>query len=444
VTAHLERIDRLNPAVNAIVTLVPEQALEAADAADRRRLAGEELPPLHGLPIAHKDLVDTAGVRTTYGSPIFAEHVPATDALLVSRLRDAGTIMLGKTNTPEFGTGSHTFNPVFGPTLNPWNTARSAGGSSGGAAAALACRMVPLADGSDLGGSLRNPAAWNSVVGLRPTPGVVPSWPDSAPWIPYAVDGPMARTVDDVALMLAAMSGPDVRAPLSTGIPRFEVPPTLEADLTGRSIGWTSSLSGLPVEQDIHQVLVPVVEGLTELGLSVEQMEPNFRGQDEVFEVWRAYLMAVGLEDLYLREGHRMKDTLRWNIELGLNLETDMLMQTELWRGEIAEAVADTFERYDYVVCPVTQLSPFPVELEYPTEVAGATMSTYLEWMRSCSRITSWCCPAMSVPAGFTSEGLPVGLQLVARPFAERSLLELAHAIEASVGIADRLPHVAL
>ncbi len=221
VTAHLERIERINPTVNAVVTRTPELALAAAAAADARRAAGASLPPLHGLPIAHKDLVDTAGVRTTYGSPSFADWVPQTDSLLVQRLRTAGAIMVGKTNTPEFGAGSHTFNPIFGPTLNPWDPSRSAGGSSGGAGAALAARLVALADGSDLGGSLRNPAAWNGVYGLRPTPGRVPSVPATEPWMPYAVEGPMARTAADLALLLEAMSGPDARAPLSAGIPPF-------------------------------------------------------------------------------------------------------------------------------------------------------------------------------------------------------------------------------
>ena len=223
VTAHLERIERVDPLVNAIVTRTPERALAAADEADRLRAWGGDLPKLHGLPIAHKDLQDTAGVRTTYGSPSYREHVPLADSLQVERLRTAGAIMVGKTNTPEWGAGSHTFNPVFGATRNAWDASRSAGGSSGGGAVALACRMIPIADGSDLGGSLRNPPAWSGVLGLRPTPGLVPHGPSEAPWIPFAVEGPMARTAADLALLLGAMAGRHARDPLSARAARVDV-----------------------------------------------------------------------------------------------------------------------------------------------------------------------------------------------------------------------------
>ena len=438
--AHLEQIDRVNPAVNAVVTRVDERALKAADAADLRRSRGERLPALHGLPIAHKDLVDTAGVRTTYGSPSFADHVPRTDALVSQRLREAGAIMLGKTNTPEFGAGSHTFNPVFGATRNPWATDRSAGGSSGGAAAALACRMVPLADGSDLGGSLRNPAAWNNVYGLRPTPGRVPSWPNSAPWMPFAVEGPMARTAVDTALLLSAMSGPDPRAPLSGGIPQFSLPATLEADLSGRRVAWSPTLGGLPIEADVLAVLEPAIETVAGLGPTVEAAEPDLSGADVVFETWRAYLMALGLGDLMAADGDRMKETLRWNIRRGLELTAADLMAADRAQVQLHTHVRAFFEDYDHLACPVTQLSPFALESEYPAEVAGVQMGTYLEWMRACSRITATCYPAVSIPIGFTAAGLPVGLQLVGRPFAELALLELAHALEGAVGVVETLP----
>lgn len=438
--AHLEQIDRVDPAVNAVVTRVDERALQAADAADARHSRGDPLPLLHGLPIAHKDLVDTAGVRTTYGSPSFADHVPTTDALLSERLREAGAIMLGKTNTPEFGAGSHTFNPVFGATRNPWATDRSAGGSSGGAAAALACRMVPLADGSDLGGSLRNPAAWNSVYGLRPTPGRVPAWPDSAPWMPFAVEGPMARTAMDTALLLSAMSGPDPRAPLSAGIPPFPLPATLEADLRGRRVAWSPTLGGLPIEGDVLTALEPAIETLAGLGPAVEAAEPDLSGADLVFETWRAYLMALGLGDLLAADGDHMKETLRWNIRRGLELTAADLMAADRAQVELHTRVYRFFEDYDYLACPVTQLSPFALESEYPAQVAGVEMGTYLEWMRACSRITATCHPAVSVPIGFTAAGLPVGLQLVGRPFAELALLELAHALEGALGVVDTLP----
>ncbi|HXD70023.1 MAG TPA: amidase [Gaiellales bacterium] len=437
---HLDRIAALNDSVNAIVTVLPERALAAAAEADRLRAGGAAPPPLHGLPIAHKDLVDTAGVRTTYGSPSFRDHVPDADELLVTRLRAAGAIMVGKTNTPEWGAGSHTFNPVFGATRNPWDTSRTAGGSSGGAAVALACRMLPLADGSDLGGSLRNPAAWNGVVGLRPTPGVVPSWPSDSPWLPFSVDGPMARTAADVALLLAAMAGPDPRAPLSQRAAALDLATPLDADLRGRRVAWSPALNGLPVDPAILDVLEPAVAGLAGLGLDVTADEPDLAGADTVFETWRAFGFALSLGELYDRDGDRMKETVRWNVERGRALTVaDLTTATRLHAGLNDRAIA-FFDRYDYLACPVTQVEPFPVEVEYPAEVAGVRMGSYLEWMRVCSRISVTGCPAISIPAGLSAGGLPVGLQLVARPFAERSLLEVAHAVDAQTGYSRRLP----
>ncbi len=443
VEAHLVRIERLDRRLNAVPTLVPERALAAAEAADRRRAAGEPLPPLHGLPIAHKDLVDTAGVRTTYGSPSFRDNVPATDALLVERLGRAGAILIGKTNTPEWGAGSHTFNPVFGTTRNPWDTARSAGGSSGGAAVALACRMLPIADGSDLGGSLRNPAAWNGVLGLRPTPGLVPSWPDAAPWSPFAVDGPMARTASDLALLLAAMAGPDPRAPLSQHAAAVDLTLPLDADLRGRRVAWSPSLGGLPVERAVLDTTAASLPMLAHLGLDVVEDEPDLRGADEVFETWRALLFAVSLGDLYDADGGRMKATVRWNVERGRALTANDMIRATRLHCELGDRIRTFFETYDYLACPVTQVEPFPVETEFPARIAGVSMGSYLEWMRSCSRITVTCCPAVSIPVGLSSGGLPVGLQLVTRPFHERALLEVAHALEAHTAFAERLPPAA-
>jgi amidase len=442
--AHLERIDALNPAVNAVVTVVPDAARAAARAADRRHAAGEPLPPLHGLPIAHKDLVDTAGVRTTYGSPAYRDHVPDADELLPQRLRAAGAILIGKTNTPEWGAGSHTFNPVFGPTRNPWDPARSAGGSSGGAAVAVACRLLPFADGSDLGGSLRNPAAWNGVVGLRPTPGLVPSWPDDTPWLPFSVDGPIARTAQDVALLLSAMAGPDARAPLSLRAPSPRLDGPLDADLRGRRVAWSPSLGGLPVEPGVLAPAEAAARSLADLGMEVAADEPDLAGADTVFETWRAFVFALSLGELSDAEGDRMKATVRWNVERGRALSAGDLAAATRLHAQLGERVAAFFERYDYLACPVTQVEPFPVETEYPVEVACVPMGSYLEWMRSCSRVTVMCCPAVSIPAGLTPSGLPAGLQLVGRPFAERALLEAAHALDALTGYSRLAPPAAV
>jgi amidase len=416
--AHLERIERLDGRVNAIPIRVPELALAAAEQADRRRVAGEPLGPLHGLPIAHKDLQDTAGVPTTYGSPAFADHVPDADSLLVARLREAGAIMLGKTNTPEWGAGSHTFNPVFGATRNPWDVSRSAGGSSGGAAAALACRMLPIADGSDLGGSLRNPAAWNGVLGMRPTPGALPRSPFGG-WLPFSVDGPMARTAGDLALLWGAMTGGPVR---------------LSDSVRDRRAAWSPTLGGLPVERSQLDALERALPVLAELGIELELDEPDLAGADEAFETVRALGFAIELGELADAEGERMKQAVRWNVAQGRALGVADLARAAALHAALGERMRLFFERYDYLLCPVTQLAPFPIEQEYPAEVAGRPMGSYIEWMRSCSRITMTGGPAISIPAGFTPDGLPVGLQAVARPFAEASLIELARSLAEPLG----------
>jgi amidase len=443
VEAHLARIERVDPLVNAIVTRTPERALAAADAADQRRARGEQLPLLHGLPTAHKDLQDTASVRTTYGSRAYREHVPEVDSLLVARIREAGAISLGKTNTPEWGAGSHTFNAVFGATRNAWDTARSAGGSSGGAGVALACRMVALADGSDLGGSLRNPAAWSGVLGLRPTPGVVPRWPLAAPWLPYAVEGPMARTAGDLALLLRALAGPDPRDPLSQRAAALELTAPLGADLRGRRVAWSPSLGGLPIAPAVRDALAAALPRLGEIGLDVGEDEPDLSGADEVFETWRAFQSALGLGEEYDARGGEMKATVRAEVERGRALSASQLIRATSLQAALAERALAFFARYDYLACPVTQVDPFPVEQEYAAEVDGIAMGSYIEWMRSNSRISVLACPAISIPAGFSAAGLPVGLQLVASPFGERSLLEVASALEQSTGLADRIPPLA-
>jgi amidase len=443
VEAHLARIERIDPLVNAIVTRTPERALAAADEADRKRARGEALPALHGLPIAHKDLQDTAGVRTTYGSPAYRDHVPDADSLTVQRLREAGAILVGKTNTPEWGAGSHTYNRVFGATRNPWDTGRSAGGSSGGAAVALACRMLPIADGSDLGGSLRNPAAWSGVLGLRPTPGLVPRGPVAAPWLPYAVEGPMARTAADLALLLGAMAGWDPRDPLSQRVAGVDTASPLTGDVRGRRVAWSPTVGGLPIEPAVRDALAAAPPLLAGIGLDVSDDEPDLSGADEVFETWRAFMSATGLGDEYDARGDAMKATVRAEVERGRALTSAQLARATLLQAALAERVLAFFDRYDYLACPVTQVEPFPVEQEYGEAIDGVRMGSYIEWMRSNSRISAACCPAISVPIGFSERGLPVGLQLVARPFGERALLEAAHALELQTGLAARMPPLA-
>lgn len=439
--AHIERIEAVDPLVNAMVTRTFEQALAGAAAADEACAAGEPIGPLHGLPVAHKDLVLTAGIRTTLGSPLFAEWVPDIDALIVTRARAAGAITIGKTNIPEFGAGSHTFNPVFGVTRNPWDTGRTCGGSSGGAAVALATGMVPLADGSDLGGSLRNPAGYCNVVGLRPSPGRVPSWPSRNPWGTLSVEGPMGRSVADVALFLSALAGPDPRCPasLETAGDVFAAPLEREG-LAGVRVAWSPALGDLPVEAEVAAVLAAALPVFEALGAQVELADPPLARADEVFETLRANQFEGGFSSLYDRSADRMKATVRWNIEAGRALSGPDVGRADQLRGELFSAVAAFFARYDVLVTVVSQVPPFPVETEYPTEVAGQPMASYIEWMRSCSRITVTGCPALSIPAGFTSSGLPVGIQLVAPYRAERQLLEIGHVVETALGASARRP----
>lgn len=433
VEAHLRRIEEVNPALNAIVTLVPERALAKAAALDARRVRdGRAVGPLHGLPVAIKDLVATAGIRTTRGSPLHAADVPEADDLLVTRLRGAGAVVIGKTNTPEFGAGSHTFNPVFGVTRNPWDPARSAGGSSGGAAVAVATGMLPLADGSDTGGSLRNPASFCNVVGFRPSPGRVPGWPRSDPFDALSVSGPIARDVAGARLMLAALSVPDPRA-------GFAPPPVAPSNRPPR-VAWSDDVGGLPVEPEVLAALAPGRALLEAAGCEVQDAGIDWSGADEAFETFRALGFVLELGETVRDHRDQVKQAVIWNVECGLRLTGADVARAVALRGAIFDRMCALLERFDALAGPVSQVAPFPVEWEWPERVAGRAMGSYIEWMRSCSRISITAHPAVSVPCGFTAGGLPVGLQLVGRPGGEGALLDLAEAFERVSPAAGRRP----
>ena len=440
VEVHLARIEAVNPKLNAIVTVVADHARAAAAAADEAQAQGRELGLLHGLPTVHKDLFVTAGVRTTFGSPVFADHVPAETALIVQRERAAGAISLGKTNTPELGAGSQTFNTVFGATANPYAIDRTCGGSSGGSAVALATCMASLADGSDLGGSLRNPASFCNVVGLRPTPGRVPRWPNPAPRFPFNVHGPMGRTVADVALLLDAISGPDSRDPLSREWPAAPVSGQLERDLTDVRVAWSQTLGGLPVEPAVLTALAPVRQQLEELGCVTEEAEPDLSGADDIFVIWRAWYFELAFGDLLDRHRDQLKDTVVWNIEAGRALTGPQLGAAERLRTALDERCRKFQEQFPFLVLPVCQVVPFPIDQPYVTQSNDVARDTYLDWMKSCYHISVTGLPAVSVPAGFTPDGLPVGLQVVGRPGDELGVLQLAHAIEQATGTSLRRP----
>lgn len=441
--AHLAQIERVNPLVNAIPTRIPpEEAQRLADEADSAVNSGGVLGVLHGLPIAHKDTEDTAGMRTTYGSPIYRDHVPARDSLMVERVVKAGAIRIGKTNVPEWAAGSQTFNPVFGATLNPWDTTKTCGGSSGGAAVTLACGMAPIADGSDLGGSLRNPGNFNNVVGFRPSAGRVPSWPSAMAWGSLAVKGPLARSVEDTALLLSAMAGPDRRTPISLPEQGHVFLQPLSRDFSGCRIAFSPTLGGLPVDPQVAVVLEQQRSVFEALGCSVDEATPDFSGAHESFQVLRAYAFGVMHEHHLKHHRNLMKDSVIWNAEYGLSLSALDVAKAEVARSMLFERVQAFMDRYDFLVCPVNQVPPFPVDQPYPTEINGIQMETYIDWMKSAYFITMTGLPAISVPAGFTGDGLPVGIQIVGQYRDDFGVLQFAHAFEQATRVGARRPPV--
>jgi amidase len=441
--AHLAQIDRVNPAVNAIVTLLPERAMDGARAADEALAHGAAVGPLHGLPIAHKDLILTKGIRTTYGSRIYADFVPDQDMLIVERMRAAGAITIGKTNTPEFGAGSQTFNEVFGATLNPYDLTKTCGGSSGGAAVALACGMVPLADGSDLGGSLRNPANFCNVVGFRTAPGRVPVYPVRDAWSPFSVEGPMARTVRDVALFLSVLGGPDRRVPISIAEPGITFLRPLERDFRGVRIAWNRDFGGLPVDARVTAAIDAQRHVFAALGCIIDDGSPDFRDADEIFKTWRAWRFELAYGELLKTHRHLMKDTVIWNTEAGQHITGPQLARIESKRTELYHRVREFMETYEFMICPVNQVPPFDVQQRYISEINGVQLETYIDWMRSCYFITVTGLPAISVPCGFTPEGLPVGVQIVGRHQDELGVLQLAYAFEQATQCWQQRPLIA-
>ena len=441
--AHLTQIERLNPRINAICTLDAEGAAAAAARLDAELAAGAEPGPLAGLPVAVKDLVDVAGLPTTRGSPIFRDAVADHDDLMVRRMRAAGAVIVGKSNVPEFGAGSHTFNTVFGVTRNPYDLGRSAGGSSGGGAAALTSGMVAVADGSDYGGSVRNPPNFNSVVGLRPTPGRVPKVPAGDPWETLSVLGPMGRTVADAALLLSVIAGPDPRDPTAICESPGSFADVAPADLKGCRVAYSRDLGMLPVEPAVTEAIERALPLLADLGCVVEQAHPDLSGGAEAFDVIRA-LRFAGDHAATLRD-HRaqLKDTVIWNIERGLAVTVDQILRAHELRTAQFLRMSAFLERFDVLILPVSQVLPFPVEVDWVRSINGVPMATYIDWMQSCSLITMTSHPALSLPCGFTPEGLPVGAQIVGRYRGEAELLAFAAAWEAALDVASRRPALA-
>jgi len=441
INAAMERIEKVENNINALPVLCRERAVKhAKNIMEKGNLYGEKTW-LAGLPIAIKDLTDVAGVRTTYGSGIYADHVPEKSDILVETLERRGAVVLAKSNTPEFGAGGNTFNEVFGKTLNPWNPEKTCGGSSGGSAAALAAGEVWLATGSDLGGSLRTPASFCSVVGLRPGPGRIARGPADNPFDTLSMEGPMGRNVRDTALMLDAMCGANIMDPLA-----FEAshPSCLAASCTGKkpaTAAFSPDLGGItPVDSEVSEICKRAALRLTELGIEVEEASPDFSEAGEAFQFLRAELFATETEELLRKHREQLKPEVVWNIEKGLELKAGQAGWARRARGRLFYRTAQFFQKYDLLLTPAAIVPPFNVEIRYVTEVEGYRFDTYIDWLLIASAITLTSCPALSLPCGFTRKGLPVGLQVVGKPRGEAAMLRAAALLEETLGIAGKVP----
>jgi amidase len=441
--AHLKQIERVNPKVNAIVTLAPELAAAAAAKADEMQARKETLGPLHGLPVAHKDLLETRGIRTTFGSPLYKDNIPTADDIVVERMRRAGAIIVGKTNTPEFGSGSQTFNTIFGATLNPYDLTKTCGGSSGGAAVALACGLVPVASGSDTGGSLRNPAAYCNVAGFRPSIGRVPNPNAAFAWSTLSTSGCLGRSVPDLALALSTITGPDSRAPLSINEPGERFARPLDRSFKGVRVAWFKDLGGVPFDSRVRAIVDGHRKTFESLGCVVEQAEPDFAPAEVAFRVLRAWGSANTYGARLREHPEAFKDTLRGEIEEGLRLSAADIGRAETAHGVLWRRFQAFLEKYEYFVLPTTQLPPFDVNTPYPTEIGGVKFDSYIDWMKSCWYISATGNPAASVPGGFTAEGLPLGVQIVGRNKEDFAVLQIAHAFEQATGFGKKRPAIA-
>jgi amidase len=442
--AVLARIDAVNPAVNAVVTLAREAALREARRATAALRRGAALPPLHGLPVGIKDVTPTRGLRTTYGSKLFEDHVPDEDALVVARLRAAGAIVLGKTNTPEFAFGPNTVNAVFGATRNPWDLSRTAGGSSGGSAAALATGMGPLAHGNDLGGSLRGPASYCGVVGFRTTPGLVPRHPSVLAWDTYSVEGPMARTVADTALLLAAMAGPDDRAPLSYDVDvRAFIRAVKTPSVKGWRVAWTPDLGGLvPVDQEVRAVFEDAVTAFRAVGARVEAACPDMRDVPEIVRLTRGFLMVARHADKLPQWRAVLQEGLVENTEHGLTLGARDVARGELLRTALWARVQAFLADRDLLLTPTSATPPFPVEQPHVLEIDGRPLGKTMQRSYLTYAVSVLGLPAVSIPCGFTRAGLPVGLQIIGRRRGEAAVLRAAAAFEAARPWVSHVPPV--
>jgi amidase len=429
--AHLGVIERVNPKLNAVVTLATDHARDAAQQAEAAVMRGDDLGLLHGLPVAIKDTTRTAGIRTTFGSPLFADHVPEEDAEVVRRLKAAGAVITAKTNTPEFATGANTVNDVFGATRNPWNPALSPAGSSGGSAVAVATGMVPLAQGTDFGCSIRIPAAFCGIVGIRPTPGLIPSYPIALAWDPGQVHGPLARSAEDAALMLDAMVGFSRLSPISVHPPWSNAREivTRAEDARGLKIAYASDIAGIGVDAEIDAICRNAAKRLTDAGAHVEEVTFDVSHGREPYQAWRGAWM-VGQRFEHLHHIEQFGENLRGNVKRGLDVTALDLAAAEQQRQDVFHRFRELFDQYDVLLTPAAPVRPYPVEMNFPDEINGRKFENYVDWIAPAFLITLVSLPAGSVPAGLTRDGLPVGLQIVAPRFEEPLILSLAKIVQ--------------
>jgi amidase len=443
--AHLRQIERVNPKINAIVAKLPDDACFAlADEADRQLATGENVGPLHGLPTAFKETETAIGFPFTRGSPIFKDQIGTENTIVVERLRQAGVIPIGKTNASEFAMGSHTYNNVYGTTFNPYDLTKCAGGSSGGAGAALAAGLLPIADGADLGGSLRNPANFNNIVGFRPTVGLVPAAPRPFPLLGFTVKGPMARSVADVAFLLRVMAGSDARDPGCYPCEPSVFMQPLDRSLKGARVAWCPDLGGLPLDRQVRAVLEAQRNTFADLGCIVEEACPDLSGADQVFLDIRCWMSWNVLGPLLDKHRDQMKPEAVWEIEAGSRLSGTDIGRAMIQHGQVMERMRRFQEKYEFMLCAVNQVAPFDATIHWPQEIEGVKMEHYLAWMKSAYWITATFRPAISVPAGFTFEGLPVGIQIVGRHRDDLGVLQIAHAFEQATGFGLQRPSIAL
>jgi amidase len=437
--AHLKQIARVNPKVNAIVTLIPEDQLMAqALAADEAATKGNFKGPLHGLPVGVKDLHPTKGIRTTFGSPLHKDDIPDFDCLLVEREKNAGAMVIGKTNVPEWGLGSQTFNPVFGP----FDLTKTCGGSTGGGAVALACGMVPLADGSDFGGSLRNPPNFCNVVGLRPSPGRVPNTPSHLAWFPLSVSGPVARNVSDCSFFLSVLASFDRHSPISidqSGSPFAQ--PLTGRDFKGARVAMFKDM-GLPWDPEVKRAVHAQRKIFESLGCIVEEAEPDFSDANESFLAWRHWSVESAFGDILEANSGKLNEYVHWHVAEGRKLTGTQLSRLEVKRSALYQRVREFMEKYEFFILPVNQVLPFDVKTHFPTEIAGVKMENYIAWMKSACYISVVGNPAISVPCAFSESGLPIGIQIVGRHHDDWGVLELAYAFEQSTDVGKRRPGI--